>query len=91
VISPNKTLQGIYDLQVFDSTRPSRRAMHEAVFETSWDSDELMRCNIRRMSRLHPPEAVFKPGGSESILDLIARFREVRPPLIMQWDNSGIR
>jgi len=65
--------------------------MHEAVFETSWDSDELMRCNIRRMSRLHPPEAVFKPGGSESILDLIARFREVRPPLIMQWDNSGIR
>ncbi|HEX3034785.1 MAG TPA: hypothetical protein VHT73_06555 [Thermodesulfobacteriota bacterium] len=43
VISPNKTLQGIYDLQVFDGTRPSRRSMHESVFETGWDSDELMR------------------------------------------------
>jgi hypothetical protein len=34
IISPNKTLQGIYDLQVFDRRKPSRRAMHEAVFET---------------------------------------------------------
>ena len=38
VISPNKTLQGIYDLQVFDGDRPSRRAMHESVFEAGWDS-----------------------------------------------------
>jgi hypothetical protein len=43
ITSPNKTLQGIYDLQVFDGTRPSRRAMHESVFEAGWDSDELMR------------------------------------------------
>ena len=43
VISPNKTLQGIYDSQVWDSEKPSRRAMHEAVFEAGWDSLALMR------------------------------------------------
>ncbi len=42
VISPNKTLEGIYDLQVFDGTRPSRRAMHEAIFEAGWDCSELI-------------------------------------------------
>jgi len=43
VVSPNKTLQGIYDLQVYEGVQPSRRAMHEAVFEARWDSEELMR------------------------------------------------
>ena len=43
VISPNKTLQGIYDWQVWDGEKPSRRAMHEAVFEAGWDSPELMQ------------------------------------------------
>jgi hypothetical protein len=38
IISPNKTLQGIYDAQVWDRGAPSRRAMHEAVFESGWDS-----------------------------------------------------
>jgi hypothetical protein len=44
LISPNKTVQGIYDLQVFpeDKPRPSRRAMHEAVFEAGWDDEQLM-------------------------------------------------
>ena len=28
IISPNKTLQGIYDLQVWEDGKPSRRAMH---------------------------------------------------------------
>ena len=32
VISPNKTLQGIYDLQVWDRDAPSRRAM----YDTTW-------------------------------------------------------
>jgi len=43
LVSPNKTLQGIYALQVFpDRERsPSRRAMHEAVFEAGWDVDRL--------------------------------------------------
>ena len=37
IISPNKTLQGIYDLQVWEGDPPSRRAMHEAVFEAGWE------------------------------------------------------
>lgn len=43
IISPNKTLQGIYDWQVWDDEKPSRRAMHEAVFEAGWDSPSLMQ------------------------------------------------
>jgi hypothetical protein len=43
ILSPNKTLQGIYALQVWeDHPHPSRRAMHEAVFEAGWDADALM-------------------------------------------------
>jgi hypothetical protein len=43
LVSPNKTVQGIYDLQVFPDRdqAPSRRAMHEAVFEAGWDVDQL--------------------------------------------------
>jgi hypothetical protein len=43
IISPNKTLQGIYDLQVWDQQTPSRRAMHAGVFEAGWDDDALMQ------------------------------------------------
>ena len=43
ILSPNKTLQGIYDLQVWDRATPSRRAMHAAVFETGWDSQALIQ------------------------------------------------
>ncbi len=42
VMSPNKTLQGIHDLQVWEGEKRSRRAMHEAVFEAGWDSDEFI-------------------------------------------------
>ncbi len=47
IISPNKTLQGIYDLQVWDEKddrkKPSRRAMHGSVFESGWDSAALIQ------------------------------------------------
>jgi len=43
IISPNKTLQGIYDLQVWDGKKPSRRSMHGSVFETGWGSDRLIQ------------------------------------------------
>ncbi len=45
LVSPNKTVQGIYDLQVFpgDDQPPSRRAMHAAVFEAGWDSEVFIR------------------------------------------------
>jgi hypothetical protein len=43
LLSPNKTLQGIYDMQVWEPGAPhSRRAMHEAVFEAGWDAETLM-------------------------------------------------
>ena len=43
IISPNKTLQGIYDLQVWDGKKPSRRSMHSSVFESGWGSDALIQ------------------------------------------------
>jgi len=43
IISPNKTLQGIYDLQVWDGKKPSRRAMHGSVFESGWSSDAFIQ------------------------------------------------
>lgn len=43
VISPNKTLQGMYDLQVWDQQAPSRRAMHAGVCEAGWDDAALMQ------------------------------------------------
>jgi hypothetical protein len=43
ILSPNKTLQGIYALQVWGHATPSRRAMHEAVFEAGWDSQALIQ------------------------------------------------
>jgi hypothetical protein len=43
ILSPNKTLQGIYDLQVWEpGVSHSRRAMHEAVFEAGWAADALL-------------------------------------------------
>jgi hypothetical protein len=43
ILSSNKTLQGIYDAQVWtDGTQPSRRAMHAAVFAAGWDVDGLL-------------------------------------------------
>jgi hypothetical protein len=42
ILSANKTLQGIYDAQVWEEDKPSRRAMHEAVFEAGWDAEGLL-------------------------------------------------
>ena len=54
LLSPNKTLQGIYALQVWPEEPPvSRRAMHAAVFEAGWNSDELMRRHRQVVAREH--------------------------------------
>jgi hypothetical protein len=42
IVSPNKTLQGIYAQQVWDEHQPTRRAMHEAVFEAGWEAEQLL-------------------------------------------------
>lgn len=53
ITSANKTLQGIYDQQVWKGKKPSRRAMHEAVFESGWDIAELMRGHRGEVSLEH--------------------------------------
>jgi len=55
VISPNKTLQGIYDLQVREeaSAKPCRRSMHESVFESGRDSRALMKQHRAFISPSH--------------------------------------
>lgn len=46
LLSANKTLQGIYAQVVWPEGQPvSRRAMHEAVFESGWSRDALMQCH----------------------------------------------
>jgi hypothetical protein len=42
IVSPNKTLQGIYANQVWEEHKPTRRTMHEAVFEAGWEAEELL-------------------------------------------------
>jgi hypothetical protein len=54
LLSPNKTLQGIYDGQVWESEHaPSRRAMHAAVFEAGWDAEALMPRHRAVIARQH--------------------------------------
>jgi hypothetical protein len=42
IVSPNKTLPGIYAQQVWEEDKPTRRTMHEAVFEAGWKAEELL-------------------------------------------------
>ena len=59
LVSPNKTVQGIYDLWVWPAREeaPSRRAMHASLFESGGSSDALMG---------HPRQelgGIYRPGG----------------------------
>lgn len=54
IVSPNKTLQGIYAQQVWGPRETvSRRAMHAAVFEAGWDSTALMRLHREKVAADH--------------------------------------
>lgn len=55
ILSPNKTLQAIYDAIVWPEpqTSPSRRAMHQAVFEANWSSEELIARHRELLSAEH--------------------------------------
>jgi hypothetical protein len=53
IVSPNKTLQGIYANQVWEADKPSRRVMHEAVFEAGWDAEELLPRHRRVIAPEH--------------------------------------
>jgi hypothetical protein len=54
LMSPNKTLQGIYSQLVWnEEEKVSRRAMHEAVFEAGWKQEELMEQHRKVISPIH--------------------------------------
>jgi hypothetical protein len=54
ILSPNKTLQGIYDVQVWGADeKPSRRALHAAVFEAGWDADALLPLHRQVVAPAH--------------------------------------
>ena len=42
LVSPNNTLQGSYANPVGPERKPSRRAVHEAVFEADWNGAATM-------------------------------------------------
>jgi hypothetical protein len=64
MISPNKTLQGIYDLQVWGpDDKPTRRAMHAGVFEAGWDGDRLMALHRAEVAR-------DQHGGGRQVISL---------------------
>src|SRR5262245_8889258 len=52
LVSPNKTLQGIYATQVGEGNKPGDRSMQEAVFAAGWEAENL----LPRHRRLIAPE-----------------------------------
>ena len=51
--SPHQTLQGLYDLHVWEPSTPSRRAMPAAVFAAGWDSHALRQRHRTQVARDH--------------------------------------
>ena len=54
ILSPNKTLEGIHSQQLWEKDRAiKRRAMHHAVFEAGWKSEEIMPKHRKRVASEH--------------------------------------
>nr|WP_245894142.1 hypothetical protein [Chamaesiphon polymorphus] len=54
LLSENKTVQGIYAQQIYaEGEGVTRRAMHAAVFEAGWDSQELMTEHRQLVGKQH--------------------------------------
>jgi hypothetical protein len=53
LVSPNKTLQGMYANHVWEENKPGYRAMHEAVFEAGWNAEELLPRHRRWIAPEH--------------------------------------
>jgi hypothetical protein len=43
----------IYDSQVWEGRRPSRRAMHEAAFESGWDSAAFIKQHRAEVAQVY--------------------------------------
>jgi len=76
IVSPNKTLPGIYANQVWEEDKPSRRARHEAVFEAGWEAEEL----LPRHRALSAPEH-HKRGREVMSLDWTLGHHERGPQI----------
>jgi hypothetical protein len=72
VLSPNKTLQGIYDLQVWEGEAPSRRAMHERA-----GSDHLRRHPQLRLRRA--THGLVSDGDFRRVDEVAADLRHQHP------------
>ena len=74
LMSPNKTVQGIYSQLVWDEKHQvSRRAMHEAVFEAGSKHQELMKQHRRVILFRDDSERKLRANGaSKRTLDGIA-------------------
>src|SRR5215475_843031 len=80
IVSPNKTLQGIYSSQVWEGEKPSRRAMHEAVFEAGWEAEELLprhRAKIALEHRGRGPHIYGTTKSYDYVERRMARFQTV--------------
>lgn len=54
LLSPNKTLQGIYEQWVWpEGEGVTRRAMHAAVFEAGWSTEDLMKQHRQEVAGAH--------------------------------------
>ena len=73
LMSPNKTLPGIYSQLVWDEKHQvSRRAMHEAVFEAGWKEQELRKQHRRVLSSVHRGKSLLLQGKStEQVLEVM--------------------
>ena len=64
-LSPNKTLQGIHHLILpLEQEKTSSRAMHQAVFETPWNSQNLMSQHRELLAK------DYKPYKGRSVISL---------------------
>ena len=87
LLSPHKTLQGTYDRQVWGAgSRPSRRAMHAAVFEAGWKAEVLTpRAHRAVIAREHRGRG---RGGAQPGLDLCpARSGPQNLGMKRAWDH----
>ncbi len=91
LMSPNKTLQGIYSQLVWDEEQKvSRRAMHEAVFEAGWNHQELMKQHrtinyVSRTSRKRKRNNC-KGIGHFPIILIVRKFSQPNKRMIMSID-----
>ena len=89
ILSPNKTLQGIYDLQVWEGEAASRRAMHEAVFESGWDSGALIEHHRREVAQAYQGRGrqVISLDWTLAIMSVAPRFMP-SPRVTIMWSDE---